>query len=102
MCPFNTDTDPNRFRYDNACALSSVPQPHSGYTDHSGMCAKTTMGVLLLRRLTSVSSHSSCCVPRLPKPPALRLTTLTSPMKCTPSLSKLCQPAPCVPLPNPC
>jgi hypothetical protein len=28
MCPFSTDTDPNRFRYDNACALSSgAPAP---------------------------------------------------------------------------
>jgi hypothetical protein len=25
-----TVTDPNFFRYDRACALSSVPQPHSG------------------------------------------------------------------------
>ena len=30
MWPFSTDTDPNRFRYASACALSSVPQPHSG------------------------------------------------------------------------
>ena len=54
MCPFRTDTDPNRFRYDSARSLSSVPHPHSGYTDHSGMCANTTIGVLLLRRLTSL------------------------------------------------
>jgi hypothetical protein len=28
MCPFSTDTDPNRFRYDNARALSSgTPSP---------------------------------------------------------------------------
>ncbi len=60
MCPFSTETDPNRFKYDSARALSSVPQPHSGYTDQSGMCAKTTIGVLLFSRLTSFSSHSSC------------------------------------------
>src|SRR6266478_5767157 len=94
MCPFSTVTEPNFLRYDNACALSSVPQPHSGYTDHNGMCAKTTIGVLLLRRLTSFSSHSSCSLPRLPNPPAFRLSTFTRPMKCTPFLSKLCQPAP--------
>src|SRR5471030_3055496 len=91
MWPFSTETEPKRFRYDSACALSSVPQPHSGYTDQSGMCAKTTMGVLLLRRLTSFSSHSSCSLPSLPSPPAFRLTTFTRPMKCTPFLSKLCQ-----------
>src|SRR5438067_11340192 len=56
MCPFSTETDPNRFRYASACTLSSVPHPHSGYTDHSGMCAKTTIGVLLFRCLTSFSS----------------------------------------------
>src|SRR5215831_13378438 len=49
MCPFNTDTDPNRFRYESARAASSVPQPHSGYTDQSGMCANTTIGVLLFK-----------------------------------------------------
>src|SRR5260221_13598650 len=63
MWPFSTETDPNRFRYDSALALSSVAQPHSGYTDQSGMWANTTIGVLLLRRLTSFSSHSSCSFP---------------------------------------
>ena len=42
----------------------------------------------------SASSQASCSSPRLPRPPALRLTTLTRPMKCTPFWSKLYQPAP--------
>src|SRR4029077_3359417 len=63
------------------------------------MWAKTTMGVEAARPLRSSSSHSSCSWPRLPSPPALRSTTLTRPMKCTPSASKLYQPAPLVPRP---
>src|SRR2546429_6333182 len=67
MCPFNTVTEPNFLRYDNACALSSVPQPHSGYTDHKGMCANTTMGVLYCKGFTSSSNHSSCSWPSVPR-----------------------------------
>src|SRR5216683_3283361 len=94
MCPFSTVTEPNFFRYASACALSSVPQPHSGYTDHRGMCANTTIGVLCFRCLTSFSIHSSCSPPSEPSPPAFRFITFTSPMKCTPFLSKLYHPAP--------
>src|SRR6516162_5322378 len=47
------------------------------------MWANRTIGVEAERSLTSFSSHSSCSLPRLPKPPALRSTTLTRPMKCT-------------------
>src|SRR5436305_12607959 len=99
MCPFNTVTEPNFLRYDNACALSSVPQPHSGYTLHSGMCANTTIGVLCFRCFTSSSSHSSCSCPSDPSPPAFRFITFTRPTKCTPFLSKLYQPDPFEPLP---
>ena len=102
MWPLSTDTDPKRFRYDNARALSSVPHPHSGYTDASGMCANTTIGVLLFSRFTSFSSHSNCSLPSVPSPPAFRSTTFTRPTKWTPPWSKLCQPAPLVPLPNRC
>src|SRR5438034_649384 len=100
MCPFNTVTEPNFLRYDNACALSSVPQPHSGYTDHKGMCANTTMGVLYCKGFTSSSNHSSCSWPSVPSPPAFRFSTFTNAMKCTPFLSKLYQPAPWAPLPK--
>src|SRR6516162_10486167 len=48
------------------------------------MWAKTTIGVDAGRPLRSPSNHSSCSLPRLPRPPALRSTTLTRPMKCTP------------------
>src|SRR5260370_40923978 len=94
MCPFSTVTDPNFFRYASACALSSVPQPHFGYTDHSGICAKTTIGVLDFKCFTSSSSHSSCSCPSVPNPPACRFITFTSPMKCTPFFSQLYQPEP--------
>ena len=50
MWPFSTVTDPKRLSRPNACSESSVPQPHSGYTVHSGTCAKSTIGVLLARR----------------------------------------------------
>ena len=43
MWPFRTVTEPKRFRCPSACALSLVAQPHSGYTDQSGICAKTTI-----------------------------------------------------------
>src|ERR1700730_16077744 len=99
MCPYSTVTEPNFFRYASACALSSVPQPHSGYTDQSGMCAKTTIGVLDFRCLTSSSSHSICSWPREPSPPAFRFITFTKPTKCTPFLSKLYQPDPLEPFP---
>src|ERR1700678_895420 len=99
MWPLSTVTEPNFFRYANPCALSSVPQPHSGYTDHRGMCANTTIGVLDFRCLTSSSIHSSCSLPSVPNPPAFKFSTFTSPMKCTPFLSKLYHPAPLVPLP---
>src|SRR5215472_5044947 len=100
MCPFNTVTDPNPFKYPSACALSSVPQPHCGYTFHKGMCANTTIGVLAPNPLTSPSSHSNCSSPSEPNPPAFRFITFTNPIKCTPFLSKLRQPAPCEPFPN--
>src|SRR5439155_16170860 len=96
--PLSTVTEPNFFKYDSAWALSSVPQPHSGYTDQSGMCANTTMGVLCFKCFTSSSSHSSCSCPSVPSPPAFKFITLTSPMKCAPFLSKLYQPAPLLPL----
>src|SRR5205807_10369305 len=98
MCPFNTVTEPNFLTYDNACELSSVPQPHSGYTDHKGMCANTTMGVLYCKGFTSSSNHSSCSWPSVPSPPAFRFSTFTNAMKCTPFLSKLYQPATWTPL----
>src|SRR6516225_3084867 len=99
MCPFNTVTEPNFLRYLKACALSSVPQPHSGYTDHRGMWANTTRGVLGCNDFTSFSNHSSCSWPSVPSPPAFKLTTFTRPVKCTPFLSKLYQPAPLLPFP---
>src|SRR5882724_4779110 len=49
--------------------------------------------------LEIILSHSSCAVPRLPRPPALRSTTLTRPMKWTPLASNEYQPAPMVPRP---
>ena len=51
-----------------ARAPSSVPQPHAGYTLHSGTCANTTIGVLLERCFTSRSIQSSCSAPNDPKP----------------------------------
>src|SRR5207248_3815675 len=75
---------------------------HPGFTDESGMCANTTIGVLLFSRFTSFSSHSNCSLPSVPSPPAVRSTTFTRPTKWTPPWSKLCQPAPLVPLPNRC
>src|SRR6185312_7263886 len=96
MCPLSTVTDPNGLRYESACALSSVPQPHSGYTVHSGTWAKTTIGVLFERWRTSSSSHSSCSRPSEPMPPALRFITFTNPTKCTPFLLKLYHPSPLV------
>src|ERR1700674_2699171 len=99
MCPFSTVTEPNFFKYPSACALSSVPQPHSGYTDHSGMCANTTIGVLCFKCFTLSSSHSSCSCPSVPSPPAFKFITLTSPKKRTPLLSKLYHPAPLLPFP---
>ena len=47
MWPLSTVTDPKRLSRLNACSESSVPQPQSGYTVHSGTCAKSTIGVLL-------------------------------------------------------
>src|SRR5580700_4058137 len=99
MCPFSTVTEPNFFKYASACALSSVPQPHSEYTLHSGMCANTTIGVLCFKCFTSSSSHSSCSCPSVPSPPAFKFITFTSPTKCTPFLSKLCQPPPLLSFP---
>src|SRR6266480_7414261 len=46
MWPLRTVTEPKRFKYPKARSLSLVPQPHSGYTVQSGICAKTTIGVL--------------------------------------------------------
>ena len=43
-----------------------------------------TTGVLALRPLRSPASHSICSVPGAPRPPGLKSSTLTSPMKCTP------------------
>src|SRR5271156_6715416 len=60
---------------------------------------KNHNGVLDFKCFTSSSSHSSCSLPRFPRPPAFRFTTFTSPTKCTPFLSKLYQPSPLVPLP---
>src|SRR4029453_19102785 len=97
--PFSTVTEPKPLTYSSARAPSSVPQPHCGYTVHSGMCANSTIGVDFERPLRSASSHSSCSLPRLPRPPALRSTTLTRPMKCTPPASNEYQPAPLVPRP---
>ena len=57
------------------------------------------IGVLFDKCFTSFSIHSSCSLPRLPSPPAFKFITYTSPMKCTPFLSKLYHPDPCVPLP---
>src|ERR1700719_3454855 len=94
MCPLSTVTEPNFLRYESACPLSSVPHPHCGYTDQSGMWAKTTIGVLDFRCLTSSSIHSSCSPPSVPRPPALRFITFTRPIKWTPFLSKLYQPCP--------
>src|SRR5271156_1595831 len=99
MCPFNTDTDPNFRKYPKACALSSVPQPHSGYTDHKGMCANTTIGVLDFNCSPPAASQSSWSPPKFPSPPAFKFTTFTNPIKWTPFLSKLYQPAPFVPFP---
>src|SRR5271166_3584321 len=99
MCPFKTDTDPNFFKYPSAWALSSVPHPHCGYTDHNGMCANTTIGVLDFNDFTSAASQSSCPPPKFPSPPAFKFTTFTNPIKCTPFLSKLYHPSPFVPFP---
>src|SRR5271170_1227576 len=57
------------------------------------------MGVLDFGCATSSSIHSSCSWPSVPSPPAFRFSTFTSPMKCTPFLSKLYHPAPLVPFP---
>src|SRR5580704_4972508 len=73
-----------------ACSLSAVLHPHVGYTAHSGICAKTTMGVLLFKPLRSCLIQSSCGCPNLPIPSSC--TTLTSPTKCTPLWSKLYLP----------
>src|SRR5258708_10260003 len=94
MWPLRTATDASRFRYERACALSWVPQPHSGYTVHSGMWAKTTTGVLLERPCRSFLSHSSWSLPNEPIPPAFRFITLTRPTKWHPLWSKLYQPLP--------
>jgi len=59
----------------------------------------TTIGMLVDLSLRSSASQASCSLPRRPRPPALRSTTLTRPMKCTPWSSKLYQPEPLVPLP---
>src|SRR6266481_3811502 len=99
MCPFSTVTEPNFFKYASACALSSVPQPHYGYTFHKGMGANTTIGVLFFKCFTSSSSHSSCSWPSVPSPPAFTFITFTSPTKCTPFLSKLYHPPPLLPFP---
>src|SRR5262249_13530462 len=58
------------------------------------MCANTTIGVLCFKCLTSAFIHSSCSWPSVPSPPAFKFSTFTSPMKCTPFLSKLYHPAP--------
>src|SRR5882762_5458256 len=69
------------------------------YSAVDGLWANTTMGIDFDLPLRSSSSHSSCAVPRLPRPPALRSTTLTRPMKWTPLASNEYQPAPLVPRP---
>src|SRR4051812_6006068 len=99
MCPFSTVTEPNFLSSASACAASSVPQPHSGYTLQSGMCANTTIGVLCLRWLMSSCSQASCSAPSVPRPPALRFSTFTRAMKWTPFVSKLYHPAPLALLP---
>ena len=58
------------------------------------MCAKTTIGVLEPSDRRSSSSHASCSRPRLPRPPAARFATLTSPTKGTPLASKVYHPEP--------
>src|SRR6202789_1235159 len=60
------------------------------------MCANTTIGVLDFKCFTSSSIQASCSLPRVPKPPAFRFSTLTKPIKWTPFWSKLYQPAPLV------
>src|SRR5450759_5194726 len=92
MWPLSTVTEPKRFRVASACALSSVPQPHCGYSAHNGICANTTTGVDADLPFRSSSIHLSCSSPRLPMPPPLRLATLTRPMTCSPLASKLYQP----------
>src|SRR4029078_7206475 len=99
MCPLSTVTDPNFLRSDSACALSSVPQPHCGYTLQSGMCANTTIGLMCFKCLTQSFIQASCSAPSVPRPPAFRFSTFTRPMKWTPFVSKLDQPAPLVFLP---
>ncbi len=44
------------------------PTPLRIDRNHSGMCAKTTMGVSLVRSFKSASSHANCSAPRAPKP----------------------------------
>src|SRR6188474_2265343 len=102
MCPLSTVTEPKRLTSASASSESSVPQPHSGYTVHSGTCAKRTIGVLLESPLTSCFNQAICSAPSEPSPPALRLSTLTRPTKCTPEWSKLYHPPPLVPLPYRC
>jgi hypothetical protein len=58
MWPLSTVTEPKRFSRPSACSESSVPQPHSGYTAHSGTWANSTMGVLLDSLATSFFSHA--------------------------------------------
>ena len=57
---------------------------HVVVRDWKGVSEETTTGVLLASGARSRSSHSSCSGPRLPSLPALKLSTLTSPTKCTP------------------
>src|ERR1700745_3214731 len=58
------------------------------------MWANTTIGVEADLPLRSSASQASCSSPRVPRPPAFRLTTFTRPTKGTPSWSKLYEPRP--------
>jgi hypothetical protein len=94
MCPFRTVTDPNGRSSAIACAESAVPQPQGSQTVHSGICPSTTIGVERETFLRSPVSQASCSSPSDASVPALKLSTLFKPTKCTPPWSKLYQALP--------
>ena len=65
MWPFSTVTEPKRASSFSASAESCVPQPHSGAIVHSGICAKTTIGVDALLRFQIVGEPGELLGPEI-------------------------------------
>ena len=76
-----------------------APAPVADRAPRAGCGRRPRSASRRARRRDRPSARPADRRPRLPMPPAFRLSTLTRATKCTPPWSKLYQPAPLVPLP---